>query len=166
VSLAIGPLDETHRRGLFSSGVEALDRWFHEQAGQSQRKRRTTVWVATAPDHPTVPLGYYSLASFHVAFEHAPESLRKKLPPEPLYVALIARLAVATGARGQGLGGMLLIDAVKRSLKASLQVPTHGVVVHAKDADAASFYRHFGFLPFPDDLLHLYLPMASIEALP
>jgi len=166
VNLTIGPLAETHERSRFSSGVEALDRWFHEQAGQSQRKRRTTVWVATEPSHPTVPLGYYSLAPFHVAFDHAPEALRKKLPPEPLYVALIARLAVATDARGRGLGGLLLIDAAKRALQASLQVPTHGVVVHAKDANAASFYRHYGFLPFPDDTLHLYLPMASIAGLP
>ena len=33
MNLTIGPLAETHERSRFSSGVEALDRWFHEQAG-------------------------------------------------------------------------------------------------------------------------------------
>lgn len=41
---------------------------------------------------------------------------------------------------------MLLIDAAKRALQASLQVPTHGVVVHAKDAE--------GLLRVREDLRH------------
>lgn len=166
MNLTIGPLTDGHERDRFSCGVEALDRWFHEQAGQSQRKRRTTVWVATDPTQPAIPLGHYSLAPYHLAFDRAPVALRKKLPQEPLYVALIARLAVAASAKGRGLGGLLLIDAAKRALQASLQVPTHAVVVHAKDAEAASFYRHYGFLTFPDDALHLFLPMATIATLP
>jgi GNAT superfamily N-acetyltransferase len=166
MNLTIAALADLHERQRFSCGVEALDRWFHDQAGQSHRKRRTTVWVATEAAAPNLPLGYYSLAPFHLAFDDAPEALRRKLPKDPLYVALIARLAVSTAARGRGLGGILLIDAVKRAYQASLQIPTHGVVVHAKDESAAAFYRHFGFLAFADDALHLYLPMATIAALP
>ncbi len=162
----IQALADGHDRRRFSCGVEALDRWFHEQAGQSHRKRRTTVWVATDPAEPAIPIGYYSLAPFHLAFEQSPADLRRRLPKEPLPVVLIARLATATAVRGKGLGGLLLIDAVKRSHRASLQVPTHGVVVHAKGDRAAAFYRHHGFLPFADDALHLYLPMATIAALP
>ena len=165
MNLIIEALADSHERQRFSSGVEALDRWFHDQAGQSHRKRRTTVWVATDPTAPITPVGYYSLVSFHLTFEQAPEAMRKKLPKDQLYVALIARLAAATAVRGQGVGGRLLIDAVKRAHLASLQVPTHGVVVHAKDEPAAAFYRHYGFLPFADDALHLYLPMATIAAL-
>lgn len=166
MNLILEALADSHDRQRFSCAVDALDRWFHDQAGQSHRKRRTTVWVATAPTAPTIPVGYYCLAPFHLTFDQAPEALRKKLPKDPLYVALIARLAVATAVRGQGVGGQLLIDAVKRAHRASLQVPTHGVVVHAKDASAAAFYRHYGFLPFADDALHLYLPMATLAAVP
>lgn len=46
---------------------------------------------------------------------------------------------VTTVTRGRSLEDLLLIDAAKRALQASLQVPTHGVVVHAKDTNAASF---------------------------
>ena len=164
-SYGIRVLDAQHDRAAFVCGVEALDRWFHEQAGQSQRKRRTSVWVATEAGNAALPLGYYSLAPFHLAFAEAPPALLKRLPPEPIYVALIARLAVAASARGKGLGGVLLVDALKRAHRASLEVPTHAVVVHAKDQPAAAFYRHFGFLPFPDDQLHLFLPMAAVAAL-
>jgi GNAT superfamily N-acetyltransferase len=162
VSFVVRALDVEHDRSGFVSGVDALDRWFKEQAGQSQRKRRTTVWVITRVSAPRVPLGYYCLAPFHLAFEHCPVALRRRLPSEPIYVALIARLAVAVSARGQRLGSRLIADATERAYRASLEVPAHGVVVHAKDDDAASFYRHFGFASFPENTRHLFLPMASI----
>ena len=165
MNLIIEGLADSHQRQHCTSGVEALARWFHDQAGQSHRKRRTTVWVASDLSAPTVPVGYYCLAPFHLNFDQAPEVLRKKLPKDPIYVALIARLATATAVRGQGVGRRLLIDALKRSHQASLHVPTHGVVVHAKDETAAAFYRHYGFMPFADDVLHLYLPLAVIAAM-
>jgi GNAT superfamily N-acetyltransferase len=162
VSFIVGALDAEHERGGFASGVDALDRWFKEQAGQSQRKRRTMVWVITRASASRVPLGYYSLAPFHLAFEHCPVALRRRLPQEPVYVALIARLAVAVAARGQGLGSRLIADATERAYRASLEVPAHGVVVHAKSDEAAAFYRHFGFAPFPENARHLFLPVVSI----
>jgi hypothetical protein len=59
----------------------------------------------------------------------------------------------------------MLADAVERAHAASLAVPTHAVVVHAKDAGAAAFYSHFGFSAFPAHPRHLFLPMASIDVL-
>ena len=140
-SYEIRALDDQHDRAAFVCGVEALDRWFHEQAGQSQRKRRTSVWVASEEGKADLPLGYYSLAPFHLAFAEAPPALLKRLPPEPIYVALIARLAVAASARGKGLGGVLLVDALKRAHRASREVPTHAVVVHALVAAPRRHHR-------------------------
>ena len=39
------------------------------------------------------------------------------------------------------------------------------VVVDAKDDNAASFYRRYGFVGFPDQPRRLFLPMAVIETL-
>jgi hypothetical protein len=38
-----------------------------------------------------------------------------------------------------------------------------GFFVDAKDEGAAGFYRHFGFIPLPDNPLELFLPIATIR---
>jgi hypothetical protein len=35
------------------------------------------------------------------------------------------------------------------------------IIVDAKDGDAASFYRHFGFAPFASRPMSLFLPVAT-----
>ena len=161
----IRPLDERAGRSGFDSGAASLDEWLERQAGQAQRKRLASVWVASPPDDPTRVLGYYCLAPWQIAFEDCPDALRKRLPRYPIHVTLLARLAVATSVQGQGLGGVLIADALKRTWKASENVPVQGVVVHAMDDRAAAFYRHHGFLAFPNESLHLFLPMKSVAAL-
>jgi GNAT superfamily N-acetyltransferase len=165
VRLLVRRLDETANRAAFDSGVPALDDWLRNQAGQAERKRLASVWIATPAGDPARILGYYSLAPWQIAFEDGPPILRKRLPRYPLAVTLLARLAVARSAQGRGLGGELLVDALLRSYEASETVPVQAVVVHAKDASVAGWYARHGFLPFPDRPLHLFMPMATVAAL-
>jgi GNAT superfamily N-acetyltransferase len=165
MKIEIRSLDDRADRNDFDSGAPALDEWLERQAGQAQRKRLATVWIASPPDDPARILGYYSLAPWQIAFEECPDALRKRLPRYPIHVTLLARLAIATSAQGRGLGGVLLTDALKRTWQASKTVPVQGVIVHAMDDRAATFYRHHGFLTFPKDALHLFLPMGSVAAL-
>ena len=161
----IRALDEKHDRQGFGCGVEALDQWLQKQARQSVKKRLASVWVVSPEDEPTVVAGYYSLAPYQVDFDECPDKLRKRLPRYPLAMMLLARLAVSSRFQRQGLGGILLLDALNRSWRASQTVPVQAVLVHAKDENAASFYRSQGLLAFPTEPLHLYMPMASIERL-
>jgi len=48
-----------------------------------------------------------------------------------------------------GLGGILLADALLKVAHASRVLAMAGMIVDAKDEDAASFYRHFGFIALP-----------------
>jgi predicted GNAT family N-acyltransferase len=87
---------------------------------------------------------------------------RKRLPRyEFVPVALVGRLAVSSDYKGRKLGSTLLFDAAERSIRADTAV--FGLFVEAKDQDAAAFYLHYGFLPFPDDALSLYLPLSTFE---
>jgi GNAT superfamily N-acetyltransferase len=65
----------------------------------------------------------------------------------PIPVALLARLAVATPHQGTGLGRSLLLDALRRALRASAQLAIRAVTVDALGERAAAFYRAFGFEP-------------------
>jgi predicted N-acetyltransferase YhbS len=93
-----------------------------------------------------------------------PAKLAKKLPRHAVPVVLLARLAVARGAQGRGLGGILLRDALLRSLELSESLGIYAVVVDALDDEAVSFYEKFGFLRLTDAEMRLFLPLSTIRA--
>ena len=157
-------LGAAHDRAGFSCGVPALDHYLQTQAGQDVRRRIAAAFVATA-DGKTIA-GYYTLSQHSVELGVLPEEFAAKLPKYPLVPAtLIGRLAVSTSFRGQGVGELLLMDAMYRCLCGSRQVASAAVIVDAKDERAAAFYRKYGFLELPKIPRRLFLPMATIEAL-
>jgi len=89
----------------------------------------------------------------------------RALPRLDVPVVLIGRLAVDRRVRGQGLGAMLLVDALRRSLQISEQVGIRAVEVDAFDDAARNFYLKFGFRSLLDDPRHLFLPMHEIRKL-
>lgn len=160
----IEPLGPKHDRAAFSCGVAALDNYLRNQAGQDLKKRAAVPFVLT-PDGKTVA-GYYTLSQFAVELGAVPEEIARKLPRYPMVSAtLLGRLAIAGEYRGQKLGEMLLMDALKRSLDSSKQVASAAVVVDAKDEAAIRFYKKYGFLVFPRIERRLFLPMGTIEKL-
>lgn len=105
-------------------------------------------------------VGYYALAMSAVAHEGAPSRLRRGMP-DPVPVVLLARLALARQTQGQGLGGHLLVDALRRCVTGGRQFGARAVVVDAINADAAAFYRHFGFGDLDEH--RLWRRMSDIE---
>ena len=108
-------------------------------------------------------VGYYSLAVGEVSYDDAPSRLSKGLARHPVPVMLLARLAVSSGAQGQGIGAGLLKDAMLRTLQAADIAGIRALVVHAKDENARRFYENFGFIPSPTDALHLYVLVKDIK---
>ncbi len=79
-----------------------------------------------------------------------PAAQAKRLPHYPVPVALIGRLAVDRRYAGQGLGSMLLADAIDRVAFASQTLAVYAVVVDAKNDQARRFYERFGFVMLPE----------------
>ena len=63
--------------------------------------------------------------------------------------------------RGEGLGELLLADAMRRVLGAVRTLAVFAIVVEARDEKAAAFYRDFGFKPFPSRPLRLFIPASE-----
>ena len=161
----IEPLGD-HDRAAFSCGVEALDRYLREQAGQDARRKAAMPFVLVTGENRIA--GYYTLsANIILAKDLSAEMVKKlKWPRYPkLPVTLIGCLARDSAFRGQGIGELLLMDALKRVLRTSAQVASLAVVVDAKDDEAWRFYGRYGFLSFPDERKRLYLPMKTVEKL-
>lgn len=160
----IEPLGPKHDRVAFFSGVEPLDVYLQKQAGQDLKKRAAVPFVIT-PDGKTIA-GYYTLSQYAVQLDAVPPDVAKKLPKYPVVPAtLLGRLAVSTAFRKQGLGAMLLMDALNRALLHSAELASAGVVVDAKDAAAQAFYKKYGFLDLPKVERRLFLPMGTVEKL-
>ncbi len=171
--MKVQPLTGNHDRNGFDCGVEALNLWFRQTASQHQAKGISRTFVAVPGDASSVEdyrsagysdigatsvLGYFALASaFVLADDLAPE-LAKRYPRQ-IPVTRLGRLAVRLDLHGQGLGRLLLADAVTRSRNAALSVGSAGIVVDAKNEDAARFYAKYGFTSCREPPLKLYLPM-------
>jgi hypothetical protein len=85
-------------RRLFTCDDARLDKFFREQAGQYERKRLGRTYIAT-PVNADTAAGYYTIANASVTFEAVPLNV----PRHPIPTLLIARLAVDTRYRENGL---------------------------------------------------------------
>jgi GNAT superfamily N-acetyltransferase len=156
---SIEPLGK-HDRAAFSCEVAALDEWFHLRAGQDEKRNMARVFVAI--DDRRGIVGFYSLSSFTLAITDLPPELAKRLPRYDLILAaLIGRLARDERVRGEGIGDLLLADAIRRVIGATRSLAVFAIVVDATDEKVAVFYRDFGFVPFPNRPLRLFMPASE-----
>jgi GNAT superfamily N-acetyltransferase len=163
VAIVIEPLGKHHARMAFSCGQADLDDWFHRRASQDQRRNIARIFVAS--DDSLGVVGFYSLSSFALSLTDVPDEIARKLPRyDAIPAALIGRLARDVRVRGQGIGELLLADAIRRILAAGSTLAVFAIVVDAKDAAAAAFYEEFGFRPFPLRPDRLFLLTSSAAA--
>ena len=73
-------------------------------------------------------------------------------------------MAINEKNKGQGLGKLLLIDALKRSYEVSKVIGSMAVIVDPIDESAIKFYNKFGFITLPDSK-KMFLSMKTIELL-
>ncbi len=153
-----------HQREDFSCGAVELDRYIKAFAGQDIRRDLARVFVACEWGTNRI-IGYYSLGAASFLRDSLPAEQARRLPRYPLPAVLLGRLAVDRSVQGKGLGAHLLMDALHRVLLASQTLAVYAIAVEAKDEPAAGFYRKFGFIAFPDNLLRLFLPLDTARLL-
>jgi len=162
-----------HERKAFDCGVVPLDTWLKQTALQHQTKGISRTFVAVPADGqivdlyrslgyadvgPASILGFCALASAFVLIEDLPAEIAKRYPRQ-IPVTRLGRLAIRADMQGQGLGSLLLADAVNRAKSAFQAVGSAGLFVDAKDQTSSRFYQSFGFRLCEDQPLKLYLPM-------
>lgn len=151
---------KTHNRNDFDCGEESLNEFLKKFARQNDKRGLGKTFVLIE-EGKTEVLGYYTLSSGSVTFDEVPENL----PRYPIPVAHIGRLAVDKKTKGQGLGELLLVDALQKISKIAEQMGIFAVEVYALNESARKFYLKYGFTELLDDTLHLYLPVKTIQKL-
>jgi predicted GNAT family N-acyltransferase len=158
------PLDTSrHDRAAFSCGEPSLDNYLKTLANQDMRHDLAQCYVLIASGSSSI-IGYYTLSSSAVDVSALPKALAKTAGRySSVPAVLIGRLAVDTRVQGQHMGSHVLLDALRRCLRAGIGIKV--VVVDALHEQAAQFYLHYGFRQFEDSPLRLYLPMTYVRSL-
>jgi GNAT superfamily N-acetyltransferase len=135
---ALRPDDD---RGPFRSGDEALDLHFRRYAGQNQFRHHIGVTYVAVEEARI--LGFVTVSPASVDAEDLPGG--RRMPPYPVPVLRLARLAVGEGERGRGLGRRLVRFTIELAERMRDELGCVGIVVDAK-RDAVDFYRALGFV--------------------
>lgn len=160
MSFVVEPFDERHDATWFDSGKPVLDMWLRNSARHAQRNRTSRTFVWHTGDG--VVVAFYSLAA-HLLTRDGIGRIGRGSPDE-IPAVLLARLALSRGLHGQGLGSVLLADALRRAVRAGQNVGARFVVVDALDVAAAEFYAKHGFVTVPHDAHRLVRKMNDIAA--
>ncbi len=159
------PLNPLHKKKNFICGKKLLDDYFRTQAKQDVKRKLAACFVLTDEDNNLK--GYYTLSSTSVIRKLLPENIIKKLPPtyHNLPATLLGRLAIDNNYKGQKLGELLLIEALKRSHEISQNsIGSMAVIVDPIDDDAIQFYSKYGFVLLSDSR-KMFIPMETISEL-
>lgn len=144
-------LDKSHNRKDFDCGKELLNDYLKTQARQDVKRKLSACFVLTDNESKVIQ-GYYTLSSNSIPLSSFSEQIQNKLPKsyKSIPTTLLGRLAIDKKYQGNGIGKILLIDALKRSYGISSEIGSFGIIVDPIDDEAKAFYHKYDFIELPD----------------
>jgi predicted N-acetyltransferase YhbS len=150
-----------HRRQDFHCESAELTAFLKQRARKEMDARASACFVLVPESDRERIAGYYTLSQTSVTLARLPAPLAARLPHYPdLGATLIGRLARDLAWKGQDIGRLLLVDALRRSVCQSDEVGAVVVVTDPKDVKARVFYERFGFRAL--DGRRLFIPMREL----
>lgn len=154
-------LDKHHKRNSFDCGNEALNQFLKQIARQHIQKGISRTFVLVDTEQPEIIISFFTLTLCEVRVEKLPPKFAKKYPSKVPGVKL-ARLAVSKAYQRQGIGEIMMIEAMKRALIVAQNAGGIGLFVDAKDEAAKTYYSRYGFVSLEDAFLEMFLPLSTI----
>lgn len=156
-------LAKSHPRRAFQCGQTDVDDWLKTNALQNQTKHLSATRVLV--DAIGRIAGYYTLATGQIDFSDLPAEEARKLPRRLLPVAVLAWLGVSQERQGQGLGRLLLAQALRDCNEAGKTFAFVAIILDCVNDTAKDFYRRFDFAELPGHPYRLFLTAARLEAM-
>ncbi|MGB3637910.1 MAG: GNAT family N-acetyltransferase [Rivularia sp. (in: cyanobacteria)] len=154
-------LNKRHNRNSFDCGNEALNKFLKQIARQHIQKGISRTFVLIDTEQPEIIMSFFTLTLCEVRVEKLPSNFAKKYPSKVPGVKL-ARLAVNELYQRQGIGEIMMIEAMQRALIIAENAGGIGLFVDAKDEAAKTYYSRYGFVSLEDALLEMFLPLSTI----
>jgi GNAT superfamily N-acetyltransferase len=157
----VEPLRDDHDLEPFDCGNADLNNWLQLSARHAARQgTRTNVLVEERTERV---VGYFAIAPHLLERDHMPPRIGRGAPTH-IPAILLAKLALAAGVQGRGLGSDLLVRALGMIVEAARIAGGKVVVVDAIDEAAARFYQRHDFDPTPGDPSRLVMKLSTIAA--
>ena len=159
--MKIHKYERKYKRDRFDCGKEPLNNYIQRNATKDVKNGTCTCFIIKNKDEEVI--GYYTLSTDSIPIEEAPKQFQKKIKYQYVPVILLGRLAIDKNHFGKGLGKLLLVNSLKKSLEvATNHVGAVAVIVDPIDGEAEQFYLKYGFTPLPDSS-RMFMSMKTIE---
>jgi len=160
-----------HDRATFSCGIDQVDNYFKRTANKLASAGNVRVFVLTKPNGELI--GFYAINAHSIHYSELPDRFKRDRPGHGIIpAAFISMIGVDSKYQGQGFGGDLLVDSLRRIAGAAAEIGIRVVVLDVLDCgDPARverrkrLYTSYGFASFPSNDLRMYLPMSDVHAL-
>lgn len=152
-----------HSRNSFDCGEDSINNFIKTKVNQWTKKGLSTCWILESESRDSI-VGFYTLSATSLTSDVAVVAGVGGLPSEiPIPGVLIGRLAVDRKHHGQGLGRILLIDALTRSIQ--MELGWTFIVVDALNDIVVKWYESFGFVRISSKPIRLVIPRKTVEKL-
>lgn len=169
------PLNLDHFLMDFECGHgEVLADWLRDHAHPYQKEELCRVWVMSPLNNTEAVLGYFTLSSHVMIFDHVNKRDRfidplngnrvHSLPRLP--AQLLGKFAIDTNLQGTGLASLMMLAAYGHFLEGSKHAASKYLAVEAKDQKVADYYaKQYGFVQSAktSKLYTLYRPSVAIQ---
>jgi GNAT superfamily N-acetyltransferase len=162
MTLSLVPISKSIQKLPFDCGYAILNDYFHLYAYKNDQLAIGKTFIAMTDDK--IVAGYNTLSIAQIEAASLPDTMRSNLPRYPVPAFRIGKLAVDRRCQGSGVGAWLLRAAFEKAISISASVGLYAVLVDAIDEKAKGFYSRFGFIPFVEHPLRLFLPLATIAS--
>lgn len=144
-------LNKSHIRNNFDCGKEQLNNYVKFQVNQDIKRKLSACFVLSDKESNDIK-GFYTLSNYSIPLDSFPDYIQNKFPKsyQAIPCTLLGRLAINLTYQGQGIGKILLIDALKRSYEVSKEIGSFAVVVDPIDDESEKFYEKYDFIKLPD----------------
>jgi GNAT superfamily N-acetyltransferase len=160
----------------FGCGSDSQDNVLRRTAKRQQRDGYTRLYVATdaaQAGKPRACLGFYAINAHAISVANVPPDAAPRAPRSNLIPGVfLSHLAVDRRQQGQGLGRILLVDAMQQCLRAKqilgVRLMVLDVAGGANEAERARlhrFYASMGFRPLPGRPERLFISLSDLPPL-
>jgi len=148
-------------RAAFCCGEPELDNFFRNDAGDHHERYLARVMVAL---YEGELVGYYWLvAQSHASRKLSQGAIAKLARIEFAPCVYLGMIAVLDRMQGNGFGKALMLHAFSKTLEVAEHVGVYALTLEAINQDKANTYRRWGFMPFTEGELLMFIPLATIR---
>jgi GNAT superfamily N-acetyltransferase len=140
-------------------------RWTIGWPPKRSRTTKTSLGEKVLLDETGALAGYYTLATGQVDFGDLPSEVSKGSPRRLLPLAVLEWLGVNAAHQGQGLGRLLLAQALRDCYAAGKTFAFVAVILDCLNDAAKRFYQQWDFKELPGHPYRLFLSAKRLAAM-